>query len=154
MMRRSFELQRCIHECSKVLVLVGIALLITAGALFTAETAAQDKLDTLEARAQRYRQTEYAQRYASHARRADKRVDYLQGLVDDWGNPLPPLGLILFGGLLLGASRPQPTTRRKHSRGRRPPGSQQPRPQPAQPQTSRSGLLHRPSRIPPAPGAG
>ena len=120
-MPRPSSTQKIVHECSKVCVLIGLALLLVSGALFTAEAAAQDKLDVLEVRAMRYKQTEYARRYAKHARVAEKRVVYLQGLREDWGDPTLAIVLIVLGGVVFSSSRPQPVkTRRKRSTAQRP----------------------------------
>ena len=133
-MARPTRTRKIVHECSKVCVLLGIVLLLVAGALFTAEAAAQDKLDVLEVRAMRYKQTEYAYRYAKHARVAEKRVVYLQGLRTDWGDPTVSILLLVLGGVVFAPTMPQPVkTRRKRSTAPRPPERLRSRPRPARP---------------------
>ncbi|GEM_PF-3318941 len=125
--------QRRLHELSKWVVLLGLGMVVAWAGVHTAERAAQSKLDTLVERAARYRQTEYAERYNSHARRSEQRLQDVQQLVETWGDPT--LGFILLvSGSVLFLVTPGPAVKRrrvrarKRSRDRARPGQRRARP--------------------------
>ncbi len=150
-MSSATKARRWIHEVSKWFVLLGLGLLCASAAVHTAEDHAQAKLDTLVERAARYRQTEYAERYASHARRAEKRLAEVQALRIRWGDPVPGVIWLVVGAVAFGLT-PTPDVKRrrvnarKRSRARRSAGSQRSRPAAAEPRTTRSAQPRTPTQ--------
>jgi hypothetical protein len=132
-----------LHQLSKWCVVLGLALSCATASVHTAERTTGEKLDVLLDRAARYRQTEYAERYQSHALRAEKRLHRVQALDETWGNPVPGAGLLLLGIVMFALTpsqteKPRRVRPRKRSRDRHPPARRRARPAETQPQTTHS----------------
>lgn len=153
------QAKRTLHELAKWSIVLGLALVVAWGGLLTAEQAASRKHGVLVERAQRYRQTEYAERYASHARAAETRVKHLQTLQRRWGDPVPGTALLVLGGVLFGLTRPRRSSRTividdTPPTVPDPPAALPSRPGEADPRTSRSETPHTPLQTLFGPGSG
>ena len=132
-----------LHELSKWCVVLGLALSCATAGVHTAERATEEKLGVLLERAARYRQTEYAERYQSHALRAEKRLHRVQALVETWGDPVPGAGCLLLGIVMFALTRSQAEKNRrvrtrKRSRDRQPPARRRARPAETRSRTTHS----------------
>ncbi len=125
--------QHTLHELSKWLVVLGLALTCAMAAVHMAERTAESRHTILIERSARYRQTEYASRYQSHAHRAEERLGQINTLVRIFGSPVPGTMVLLLGTVVFGlTSRNTKTVRkvktRKRPRGRKKPGKPRSRP--------------------------
>ena len=140
-----------LHELSKWFVVLGLGLTCAMAGVHTAEQAAQEKLDTLVERAARYRQTEYAERYQSHALRAEERLHRVQALVVTWGDPVPGAMWLVVGAVLFAltpsqAEKNRRVRTRRRSRDRRRTERRRARPAGTPSRTTRSATPRTPTQ--------
>ena len=148
-----------LHELSKWLVVIGLALICATAAVHLAERSAERRYDTLVERSARYRQTEYASRYESHAQRAEERLAQIKSLGRIFGNPLPGgvmlvLSSMLFGLTSAGPRKVQRVKSRKPPKGQPKSGRPRSRPAGTRSQKRRSAPPHTPRQNRPGPGSG